>query len=248
MMKAAWPVLQPNVLVLDTRKAILDMASLIRDLGDRCGHAGAMHWLEAVGQDAGRTRRIPHLVLILRPEEHQGRSLCADEVEAAALLFEYRIFGLRTGALATADAMGFSSVIAEPGHGAGMAAIAARALLQRGADIVLASCLDDGEDDPTLLFSGLPRLLSGTRQRTAKVVEAAGRGTTVVDLVLRRKGLRAAALRWAAGFFVDPHSVLGRTNFLASTLRDPKLEWTAGSPRRRPVRPALGKAASHRTA
>lgn len=247
MMKAAWPVMQPNVLVLDTREAILDLAPLVQEMADRCGHAGAAYWLKYLTEHEETSRRIPYLVLILRPEEHQGRSLCADDVAAAALFFEYRIFGLRSGAVATADAMGFSSVIAPAEQVTRMAAIAAFALLQRGADIVLASYESEEDAEATAIFAGAPDLLCAARQRSVSPTAAADAfvegSRTVADLVVCRTGLRAAALRWASGFFASPHSVLGRTNFLSSVLQDRGLRWSVGLEPERKVRPALGKGA-----
>lgn len=245
MIKAAWPVIQPNALVLDTRDAILHVAPLLQELAERCGHVGGMHWVHYLLEDAGKSRRIPYLVLMLRPEEHQGRSLCADDVEAAALFFEYRIFGRRSGAVATADAKGFSSVIAPAGEARRMATLAARALVARGADIVLASYEADEGPDPTANFSGWPSLLSASRRRQAQD----GGTQTIEDLIVRRKSIHSATLRWVSGFFTSPHSVLGRANFLASVLRDPELQWIPGVQPPRPARPVLGKTApSQRTA
>lgn len=391
MIKATWPTFQPNLLVLDTREAILDLAPLLQILAERCGQSGAMHWLPYFLHTAVSGRRIPYLVLMLRPEEHQGHSLCAEDVEAAALFFEYRILGLRTGAVAPADAVGFSSVIAPRGQRMRMAAIAARALVERGADIVLATYEGESEPDPRGIFSGLPGVLSTARERTVRralrlqptfeatvaqmgrrtrlslryyrrrleaqlqcefVVEAGevlrnadleainrsslnplpaaeferrircasdlpdsflcglraadgrwlslmggwrqgkttvlhwqmnaagferhslgtamrsfllehevGRGSeklvlygetphsmghafepdTVGDVIVRRRSLHAAVLRWGLQFFAAPKSILGQPNFLASALRDPSLQWTPGIPPPRAPRPVLGK-------
>lgn len=240
MMKAAWPVIQPDVLVLDTRDAILHVAPLLQGLAERCEHRGAAHWLRYLMEDAGTSRRMPYLVLILRPEEHHSHSLSAEDVEAAALFFEYRILGRRTGAVATADAMGFGSVFAPSGQGTRVAAMATRALVERGADIVLASYEADADSEYTAHLSGWPGMLSALRHRVAG---EGSDGERVADLIVRRKGLHAGALRWAAGLFASPHSVLGRTNFLASVLRDPELRWIAGVEPRSVTPALLGKTA-----
>lgn len=380
MITAAWPVLQSNLLVLDTREAILDLAPLLQNLAERCGQPGAMHWLPYFLDEAVTRRRLPYLVLLLKPEEQQGRSLCAEDLEAAALFFEYRICGLRSGAVTAADAVGFSSVIAPAGQRARVAAMAARALVERGANIVLATYEDAGEPESRSAFTGWKGVLAATRHRDvqrvlrlAPTMEATlaqmGKSTrfnfryyrrrlqkhagcvyvedarpalqdadfhainraslnpvpeaefarrvrsattlqdsflvglraadgrwlslaggwrqgkttvlhwqsnasgfekqsvgtvmrsffleaeiargadtlliyggtphsmryaferqTVADLVLRRKGLHASLLGWSARFFSSSNSVLGRENFLASTLRDPGLNWSSAAP------------------
>ena len=139
MIRASWPTLTQDLLVLDSREAILHLAPLLETLAERCGQAGAMHWLPYFLDEAVTGRRAPYLVLILRPELNQGQSLLPEHVEAAALFFEYRIFGLRTGAVATGDAVGFSSVIAPERERTLVAAVAARALVDSGASIVLAT-------------------------------------------------------------------------------------------------------------
>lgn len=165
MMRASWPTLTQNLLVLDTRKAILDLAPLLEELAERCGQAGAMHWLPYFLDKAVMTRRTPFLVLVLRPEQHQGRSFSVEEVEAAALFFEYRVFGLRTGAVATGDAVGFNSVIAPQGQRALVAARAARVLVERGASIVLATYEGEGEPEPKSLLTGWPGVMAASRER-----------------------------------------------------------------------------------
>ena len=52
---------------------------------------------------------------------------------------------------------------------------------------------------------------------------------TVADLVVRRTGMRAALLCWASRFFASPGSARGRSNFMASTLRDRDLQWTSNA-------------------
>lgn len=165
MIRASWPTLTKQLLVLDRREAILDLAPLLESLAERCGQAGAMHWLPYFLNDAVTGRRAPYLVLVLRPEQDQARSLCVDDVEAAALFFEYRILGLRTGAVATGDAVGFSSVIAPKQQRTLVAAIAARALVERGASIVLATYDGAAEPEARPMLSGWTGVLSATRKR-----------------------------------------------------------------------------------
>lgn len=170
MIRASWPTLTQNLLVLDSREAILDLAPLLESLAERCGQAGAMHWLPYFLDPNVMGRRIPILVLLLRPEEIEGRSLCVDDVNSAVLFFEYQVLGVRTGAVAharntTGDAIGSSSVIAPRGERTRVAATAARALIERGASIVLATYEGAEDSEGGTILSGRPGVFSATRRR-----------------------------------------------------------------------------------
>ncbi|MGI4828870.1 MAG: GNAT family N-acetyltransferase [Janthinobacterium lividum] len=398
MIRASWPTLTQNLLVLDSREAILDLAPLLESLAERCDQAGAMHWLPYFLDQAVMGRRAPFLVLVLRPEQDEGRSLCVEDVEAAALYFEYRLFGMRTGAVATGDAVGFSSVIAPEQQRTLVAAITARALVERGASVVLATYAGDEEPESRPLLTGWSGVLSAARKRQVGrslrllptmqgtlaqmgkrtrtnlryyrrrleesmpceyVVDAAaelatadvqelnagslnpvspaeferrirsaselpgsflsglraadgqwlslmggwrqgtttvlywqmnsagyekqsigtvmrsffleheiGRGAkkllmyggtshamrhafeqdTVADLVIRRKGLQSKLLCWASRFFATPEGISGRGNFLANTLQDQQLRWSANISPQRMRKPMLTKLARSRVA
>lgn len=139
MLQATYPALNRNLLILESRESILALAPSLEKLAARCGQQGAMHWLPYFLDKAVLGRRMPRLVLFLKPEEDQADSLSADHLEAAALLFEYKVAGLKTGVVATGDAVGFNSVIAPSEQRARVAADAAQAFLARGAAIVLAT-------------------------------------------------------------------------------------------------------------
>lgn len=238
MIKAAWPVPQPNLLVLHSREAILDLVPLLESLAVRCGSAASMESLLEVLAGASQKRQIPYLVLVLRPEEHQGSSLSADDVEAAALLLEQRVGGLRMGTIVTAEARGFTGVIAAAGQEMRTAALAIRALIERGAEVVLATFGGAANLDLETAFGDGLRVVSAVHRRTHD--DATG----ISDLVVRRKGLRAVGLcsfiRSVAGLGETP----GCLNTLARALREPGLKWTAGVRPAPPARPVLGKAAA----
>lgn len=124
-----------------------------------------MHWLEYFLNPRAADRKPPYLVLQLERAANADR-LSLGNVRGAALFFEYRIFGFRTRAFSTDDAVGFRTVIAPAGERAAMAARAAQALTDLGAHIVLATYQADGpaEKDiqPVLNFPGL---LAGMRHR-----------------------------------------------------------------------------------
>ncbi len=166
MIRASWPTLTSTLLVLDTREAILSLAPLLQVLAERCGQPAAMHWLPYFLDEAVTGRRTPYLVLFLRPEVQARSSLRVEDIEAAALFFEYRVLGLRTGAVATGDAVGFNSIIANAGERTAVAAAAARALLERGASVVLATYEGAGEPEPRATLAGWPGALCAARRRS----------------------------------------------------------------------------------
>lgn len=165
MFRASAPLLTRNLLILDRRDAILAIAPLLQDLALRCDQPGAMHWLPYF-LDEGVTRlRKPFLVLTLRPEKDANTGLSVDDVESAALFFEYRLFGLRSGIVSTGDAVGFNSIIAPSGERARLAAAAARALVQRGAALVLCTYENAGEPEMQGVLAGWPGVHWAWRQR-----------------------------------------------------------------------------------
>ncbi len=165
MLKASGPLYTRNLLILDNREAILALAPMLEELAVRCGQPGAMHWLAYfLNQDVTKLRE-PFLVLTLHSEADVDRRLQADDIDAAALFFEYRFFGIRSGIVSTGDAVGFNSIVARRGERARVAAAAARALVQRGAAIVLTTYESAGEPEVKGLLVGWPGVLWAWRQR-----------------------------------------------------------------------------------
>ena len=190
MIRANWPTLTQTLLILDRREAILNLAPVLETLAGRCGQAGAMHWLPYFLDPAVMGRRTPYLVLMLKPGGNDGRSLCAEDIHAAALFFEYQVFGIRTGAVAharstTGDAVGFSSVIAPWSERTRVATAAARALIERGASVVLATYEGGPDREGTPVLTGAPNLFSAVRRR--RVSRALPLGPTL-DATLAQMG------------------------------------------------------------
>ena len=169
MMTASWPTVEPNadpnLMILTSREAILNLAPVLQALAQRTRQPGAMHWLSYFLDKGVAGQRVPYLVLLLKPEEHQGSSLSVNDLQAAALFFEYRIGGIGTGAFTTGDATGFNSVIAPFAERTQVAAIALRALMQRGAAIVLATYEGHKAMQPRDVLGNLPGLQVASRQR-----------------------------------------------------------------------------------
>jgi hypothetical protein len=111
---------------------VIEKALLLEALALRCNQAGAMHWLEhflAVPTFRGKT---PYLVLGVD---------AAEMLAWAVLMYELTPLGLATGVFSTDDISGFRSVIAPASDRAAVAGLAADALLERGAQIVMISRL-----------------------------------------------------------------------------------------------------------
>ncbi len=164
-----------------------------------------------------------------------------DDVEAAALYVEHRWLGLRSRVVATADPLGFRSVIAPVGKRAEMASVAACALMVRGAEVVLASFECAEEPDAANAFSNIAGVVSGLREREVPV--GLGRHA-VTDLIVRQKSVRSALLLWASRLFGNPNRVVGPVSFLANALCDSQLRWSEGVRQPQIARPVLGKRAS----
>ena len=179
------PTDDPNIMILTSRKAILDLAPVLQALAERTGQSGAMHWLEYFLDKGVAGSRVPHLVLMLKPEEHQGSSLRADDLQAAAMFFEYRVFGLNTGAYTTGDAAGFNSIIAPVDDRTRVAGLALRALVKRGAQVVLATYEGQKAAQPWEALASFPGLQVASRQRH---VERSLKLASTMDATLARMG------------------------------------------------------------
>lgn len=154
-----------DLLILQGRDVILGQASLLQELAERCGQPGAMHWLEYFLNRRAAERKPPYLVLQLEHPSDADR-LSLGNVRAAALFFEYRIFGLRTRAFSTDDAVGFRTVIAPAQERAPMAARAAQALIKQGAHVVLVTYeASENPKEEADLPPNFPGLLAGLRRR-----------------------------------------------------------------------------------
>lgn len=127
-----------QAIVLSGHAEVLAQSALLEGLAERCDQAGAMNWLGYFLAVSSFKAKHPHLVLIVKCGRPVS-SRALDDVHAAVLLFEYRVLGMRTGAYSTDDWAGFRTVIAPELERAAMSALAADALMKRGAQISLIS-------------------------------------------------------------------------------------------------------------
>ena len=125
-----------EVKILDGRTAVLAHARLLEQFAGSCGQFGAMHWLGYFLGGTGARWKRPCVVLMLKPGA-DAESLTAGDLWGAALFYELSALGIRTGAFSTDDWEGFRTVVAEPMLRQQATAVATRALIERGAHLVL---------------------------------------------------------------------------------------------------------------
>jgi hypothetical protein len=125
-----------DLYVLKGQKAILECESLLQQLAERCGQPGAMHWLSYFLGGAGAKWKQPYLMLALNPGADIN-SLRSDDLCGAALFYELRAFGIRTGAFSTDDWEGLRTVIAPPAMRSPLIARAVQTLGRLGAHVML---------------------------------------------------------------------------------------------------------------
>lgn len=159
-----WPAIDGRIVVLTDTAQILSLTPLLQALAERTGQPGAMHWLNYFLDKAVAGCRVPYLVLVHREAQRES-TVSAEDLQAAALFFQYRILGVSTGAFTTGDAVGFNSVIAPPAERTRVVGLALGALLQRGAKVALATYEGQKAAQPWEAIGGLTGIQTASRQR-----------------------------------------------------------------------------------
>jgi hypothetical protein len=127
---------------------VLRLTEQLKDFIGRCGQNGAMQDIGFFLSKPGALPRIPHLLLVSRSGALDLRRPDQDNLLGLLLIFEYRVLGIKTGAFATNDRSGRSTLIAEPQHRSSVAGLTSRALLNDGARMVLMSfCNEDSAEE-----------------------------------------------------------------------------------------------------
>jgi hypothetical protein len=136
---AAWASQPLEVAIVCGHAAVAAMHPMLVELSLRSGQTGAMDSLEFALRTPTALEKTPRLLLVgLRPGVPPADAT-ADDVQGAVLVHEYRVTGRGVGVFATDDVTGRRTVIAPPGVRMRVAESACRALLKRGASIVLLS-------------------------------------------------------------------------------------------------------------
>ena len=133
------PVEQPVVHCVAGQEQVLRLSRSLVELSARCGQPGAMDDIAYFLSKPGALPRIPNLLLVARTAELDLKSPKIDDLVGAMLIFEQNISGIGVGAYATNDRSGRSTLIAAAQDRSRVVALASRALLERGAHLILMS-------------------------------------------------------------------------------------------------------------
>ncbi len=125
-------------LIISGRDEVLRYAGVLESLACKFEQSGAMSWLAYFLSGSSIRFKSPRLVLLLASETH-AELFPAESILGCALFSEYVIFGWKTGAVCTEDTSGFRTVLAPAEHRADVATRCASALINHGAQIVLAT-------------------------------------------------------------------------------------------------------------
>ena len=132
--------------VLRGRLEILRLRTVLKDLSALSGQVGAMDYLEYFLTSKENLKKIPYVVLVATRSDVDVLQLRAEDIKGAVLVYEYKVFGLRSTLFTTADFNGSRAVIAPPALRRQISAAVCRYLMQRGAQVVLLS-LDSGSTE-----------------------------------------------------------------------------------------------------
>ena len=137
----------PRVHFVTGREPVLRLGQGLMEFSELCGQSGSMHDLAYFLSKPGALPRIPHLLLLGASDLDLRMPRLADLV-GAVLIFEQQIGGFGMGAFATNDRSGRSTLLARPQDRMRVAAMASRALIDRGAHLVLMSFRAQDSSEP----------------------------------------------------------------------------------------------------
>jgi hypothetical protein len=125
---------------------ILAHQQLLQDLAQSFGQSAAMHGVGHFLNGVGRGM-TPYLLFVLA-DPKAANPLAPENIRGAALLHEFRILGIHSGVFVTEGKDGMRSIIAPVESRAFIAAAVSTALLEKQAQIIVASYIDSGESAP----------------------------------------------------------------------------------------------------
>jgi hypothetical protein len=136
----------PRFFVLRGRGKILRLRTVLTDLCELCGQAGAMDYLEYFLTATENLKKTPYLVLMALRSNLEVSEMRAEDLRGAVLIYEYRLLGLGSNLFTTGDFNGSRAVIAPAALRRQVSAAVCRYLMERGAQIVLLS-LEPGSQE-----------------------------------------------------------------------------------------------------
>lgn len=133
----------PLIRIVEGREAIRKMSGTLARLAAVCEQPGAMQDLAYFLSKPGLLRRVPHLMLMFRRPEKLSEQTSEEALLGALLLYDNRILGCSTRVYTTNDRSGRNTLIAPAALRSTLAEFAARALIDRGAHVVMISYRDE---------------------------------------------------------------------------------------------------------
>jgi hypothetical protein len=130
---------EPAVHFVTGQDEALRLQQKLIEFSARCGQAGAMHDIAYFLAKPGASPRIPHLLLVSRGPEVSLKNPDLNDLIGVLLIFEQSLAGRGLGAFATNDRSGRNTLVAQAPDRVQVAALASRALLERGAHLILMS-------------------------------------------------------------------------------------------------------------
>lgn len=130
---------QPVVHRVTGRENVLRLSDKLTEFSARCDQPGAMHDIAYFLSKPGVLPRIPHLLLVSNGPELNLKSPNLEDLIGVLLIFEQSVAGRGLGAFATNDRSGRNTLVARVPDREWVAALAIRALLGRGAHLILMS-------------------------------------------------------------------------------------------------------------
>jgi len=130
---------QPVVYIVKGRDEVLRLGEKLIAFSERCGQVGAMQDLSFFVTKPGKLPRTPYVLLVSKSADLDVSQPDLDALLGALLIFEFKAMGMGTGAFATNDRSGRSTLIARPEDRLSLAALCNRTLLDHGAQIILMS-------------------------------------------------------------------------------------------------------------
>lgn len=132
--------------VLHGRMQILRLQAVLSDFCTICRQDGAMDYLKYLLSATEDLNKTPYLLLMASKSDVCVSQLRADDLSGAVLVYEYKVWGFRSGIFTTCDFNGRRTVIAPATLRRQVSAAVCRFLVERGAHVVLLS-LEPGSAD-----------------------------------------------------------------------------------------------------
>ena len=132
---------------VEGRDAILHMSFALCRLAELCQQPGAMQDMAYFLAKPGLLKRVPVLMLLSDRPFPSDRPLSPDHLLGALLLYDNRMAGCSTRVFTTNDRSGRNTLIAPAALRSSLAEFAARALVKRGAHVVMISFRDETPSD-----------------------------------------------------------------------------------------------------